>query len=105
MAAPTTSDLGALLGRTVTPTQGTQVLMIVSAMVSSYTRGQGFTAGVPNDALRAVILTSSARFLAHPRQIQMNEQLGPNSAGFREGWTGWTTTELAVLNAHRVRAA
>lgn len=63
MAAPTVSDLGALTGRTVSEEQGTAVLSIATAMASAYTRGPGFTDGVPNDEIRAVILTASARLI------------------------------------------
>lgn len=104
MAAPTYSDLGALLGRTVTEAQGNAAIEVVTAMAQAYTRGQGFTDGAPNDELRAVILTASARLVAHPRQLGMSETLGPESASYREGFTGWTVSELFVLNRYRKRA-
>lgn len=104
MSAPTYSDLGALLGRTVTEAQGTAVIQVITSMVSAYTRGVGFIDGVPNDELRAVVLTASARLLAHPRQLGMAEALGPESASFREGFSGFSVAELFTLNRYRKRA-
>ncbi len=104
MSAPTFSDLAALLGRPVTEAQGNAVIQVITSMVSAYTRSQGFEDGVPNDELRAVILTASARLLAHPRQLGMAETLGPESASYREGFAGWTVSELFVLNRYRRRA-
>jgi hypothetical protein len=97
-------ELGALLGRTVTQEQGNAVLAIVTSMAKAYTRDEGFTAGVPNDELRSVILSASARLIAHPRQLGMSENLGPESASWREGFTGWTVAELFTLNRYRKRA-
>lgn len=79
MSAPTYTDLGALLGRSVTEVQGNAVIQVVTSMVNAYTRGEGFTSGVPNDELCAVVLTAAARLLAHPRQLGMAETVGPES--------------------------
>jgi hypothetical protein len=104
MAAPTVSDLGALTGRTVSEEQGTAVLAIVTAMASAYTRGQGFTAGVPNGELRAVILTASARLAANSGGLLYDEVEGPSQISYRSAFTGWTVPEQFVLNRYRVRA-
>lgn len=104
MSAPTYVDLGALLGRTVTVEQGSAVLTIVTAMASAYTRGIGFTAGVPNAELRAVILTASSRLLSNPRGLMMDEAVGPEAVSYRSAFTGWTLAELFVLNRFRVTA-
>lgn len=105
MATPTVVDLSAVLGRTVSAEQGGAVLSIVTAMVKAYTRGEGFDSdGAPNDELRAVVLTASARLLAHPRQLGMAEALGPESASFREGFSGFSVAELFTLNRYRKRA-
>lgn len=104
MSAPTYTDLGALLGRSVTEVQGNAVIQVVTSMVNAYTRGEGFTSGVPNDELRAVVLTAAARLLAHPRQLGMAETVGPESVSYREGFTGFTVAELFTLNRYRKRA-
>lgn len=104
MAAPTVSDLSGLMGWTVDGAQGAAVLSIVSAMVSEYTRGQGFTNGNPSDGLRAVILFASARLLANPRGLLLTEAVGPEQIEFRSAFTGWTVAEYYVLNRYRKRA-
>ena len=88
--APTVADLTALLygasGQTVDSEQGTQVLAAVTQLASAYTRGWDSLAGVPNADIAAVILTASARLLAHPRQLAVDETVGPDSASFRGGF-------------------
>ncbi|ANR90487.1 hypothetical protein BBJ32_03840 [Mycobacterium avium] len=87
MGAPTVNDLSALLGRDdVNAEQATAVLGIVTAMASAYTRAVGFMAGVPNDDIRAVILTASARLLAEPSQIVAADEMGPFSVQYRAGF-------------------
>lgn len=73
-------------------------------MAHAYTRGGGFINGEPNAEIQAVILTASARLLAHPRQVPMGEVLGPQSATFGRGFDGWSMAELFVLNRYRQRA-
>jgi hypothetical protein len=80
------------------------VMSIVSAMVRAYTRGEGFTDGVPAEDLQAVILTATARLLLNPSQIPFREQMGAFSVDYRGDWIGWTLPELAVLNSYRERA-
>lgn len=104
MAAPTTDDLGAFLGREIDAGQATAVLGIVSAMAAGYTRGQGFTEGEPGPDVRAVILSASARLIADTSQITSEEAMGPFSVSYRAGFDGWSAAELAVLNRYRVRA-
>lgn len=105
---PEVSDLTALLygesGQTVDSEQGTEVLATVTQLANAYTRGVGFTSGVPNADISSVILTASARLLAHPRQLPVDETVGPDSASFRTGFTGWTVLETIVLNRYRVTA-
>jgi hypothetical protein len=69
MAAPTTADLADFVGTDVTTAQGNAVLSVVTALASSYTRGEGFTDGEPNDDVRAVILSAAARLWRDPSQI------------------------------------
>jgi hypothetical protein len=106
--APTVADLTALLygasGQTVDSEQGAQVLAAVTQMASAYTRGQGFSDGVPNADISAVILSAAARLYAHPRQISIDETVGPDSASVRAGFNGWTVLETIVLNRYRVTA-
>ena len=105
---PEVSDLTALLygdsGQTVDSEQGAEVLATVTQLASAYTRAQGFSDGVPNADISAVILTASARLLAHPRQLAVDETVGPDSASFRGGFSGWTVLEGIVLDRYRVRA-
>ncbi len=76
-------------------------LPIVTAMVSAYTRGQGFLDGVPGDDLAAVVVTAVCRLLANPEQLGYDV----GGVGYRGGFVGWSLAELAVLNTHRRRAA
>jgi hypothetical protein len=105
---PQVSDLTALLygdaGQTVDSQQGTQVLATVTQLANAYTRGVGFAAGTPNADISAVILTAAARLLAHPRQLAVDETVGPDSASFHAGFTGWSLLESIVLNRYRVTA-
>jgi hypothetical protein len=97
-------ELGALLARTVTPEQGNAVLAIVSAMAREHTRGRGFTAGVPNEGIRAVILTASARLLFNSTGLLYDEVHGPDSVSYRSAFNGWTLVERIVLDRYRVTA-
>lgn len=76
----------------------------VSQMAQAYTRDVGWTAGVPNADIAAVILTAAARLVANPSQLLTDQTTGPESASFRTAWTGWTVPELYCLNRYRVRA-
>jgi hypothetical protein len=105
MAAPTVSDLAALAGTAVSTGQGTAVLQIATAQVRAYVRGQGFNAtGEPNDELASVILCLASRYLAHPRQLAMDEAEGPSSVSFRSSPGSFSVSELFTLNRYRVNA-
>ncbi|UXA08680.1 hypothetical protein KXD96_11770 [Mycobacterium sp. SMC-2] len=108
MAAPTASDLGTFLGpmygADLDSGQATSVLATVTAMASAYTRGVGFTNGVPNSDISAVILTASARMISHIRQTQVYEVQGPESQNIMDNKLVWSTAELSVLNRYRVMA-
>jgi hypothetical protein len=80
------------------------VLSTITQLANAYTRGVGFTNGVPNADIAAVILTAAARLLAHPRQLAVDETVGPDSASFRAGFSGWSVLETIVLNRYRVTA-
>lgn len=104
MAAPTVSDLTAFVGREVDEGQAGAVIQVVTALASSYTRGNGFAAGVPHDDVRAAILSASARLLADTSQITDEQTMGPFRVTYRDGFDGWSTAELAALNRYRQRA-
>lgn len=103
---PDADDLTQLLAPTVEVDgdQAAAVVGIVTAMARAYTRGGGFAAGSPNEEIGAVILTAAARLLAHPRQVQLGEVVGPMSVTFGRGFDGWTVAETFVLNRYRKRA-
>jgi hypothetical protein len=106
---PTVYDLAEFIARDLSgdeeAAQAQQVITIVTSLVKSYTRGNGFDSeGSPAEDLRAVILTSSARLIFHQFQVPYAEVKGPESFSVREGWVGWTLTELAALNRWRIRA-
>ena len=77
-----------------------QALNTINAMVSAYTRGNGFLGGVPNRELRAVIQAATARLTANPEQV--SSTVGGVTIG--AGFSGWSLAELAVLNRYRKRA-
>lgn len=104
MTAPTSSDLGDLLGREVNGEQGEAVIAIASALTRSYTRGNGFTDGVPADDVRAVIVTRALRMLTDPAEAVESERMGPFATTYRPHDGGWTMGELTVLNRYRERA-
>lgn len=80
----------------------TAALAVVEPMVRAYTRGQGFDP-MPNDAIAAVIVSSTARLITNPSGLVM-EQVGAHS--YRPGtFDGWTLPELAILHTYRRRTA
>jgi hypothetical protein len=103
---PQPSDLQNFLGAnaTVDPTQGASVIAYVTQLVQAYTRGVGFTDGVPNADLWFVILGASARVWAHPRQLPVSQAEGEESVDWRAGFSGWSVAEGLVLDRYRVRA-
>jgi hypothetical protein len=97
VATPTSADLASFVGSAVNDDQATAVLSVIVALASSYTRGGGFTAGEPNDDVRAVILSASVRLLRDPSQIVAGETMGPFAITYRAGFDGWSVAELGVL--------
>ena len=78
---------------------------MITALVRGYTRGEGFVGdGTVADDIRAVILSATARFHAHPGQIRHSVTKGPQAASFGDGFSGWSLAELYVLDRYRVRA-
>ena len=97
------ADVAALMGQPDNPDLVAvidQALETIYQLVSAYTRGNGFTGGVPNPELRAVIRTATARLTANPEQVASTVG-GVTVAG---GFNGWSLAELAVLNRYRKRA-
>ncbi|ORA11375.1 hypothetical protein, partial [Mycobacterium arosiense] len=71
---------------------------------ATYTRGIGFTDGVPNTDLSAVILSATARLVTYAGQVQTYQTQGPETMSFGAAPFAWSTAELLVLNRYRVRA-
>jgi len=103
VSAYTATDLAAYLQHDVDTATAMLVLKVATDAARTYTRGQGFTDGVPGDDVAAVILTSAGRVYVNPAHTQQ-EQI--DDYAVRPGaFTGWTLPELAVLNTYRRRAA
>lgn len=73
---------------------------VVTKMAKAYTRDGGFTAGVPNAEIAAVITTAAARLVANPEQLSSTV----GTVSIRGGFSGWTLTERLVLNRYRIKA-
>ena len=85
----------------VAQAQAEQALTIVTAMIGAYTRGQHLKSdGTPRDGIDEVTLTAAARLFANPEQLAYDS----GSVSMRQGFTGFTLVELAVLNRYRKRA-
>ncbi len=82
------------------------MLSIVSALASAYTRGIGFTDGVPNVEIRAVILSAASRLVVNSPapQAVTHEVQGPSSYRHEGAPFAFSVAELATLNRYRVRA-
>ncbi|MCI4675296.1 hypothetical protein [Candidatus Mycolicibacterium alkanivorans] len=103
MPIVTGGDVAAFLGQgsdTLLVSMCDETVPIITAMVSSYTRGRGFVAGEPDDELAAVIICASARLAANPEQIPTRV----GSVEVRGGFNGFSLAELFILNRYRVRA-
>ncbi|BCP05634.1 hypothetical protein [Mycobacterium paraintracellulare] len=73
---------------------------VITALASGYTRGEGFTDGVPKDDIAAVIVTATARLVANPQQLGTDV----GNVSIRGGFQGFNLAELFVLNRYRKRA-
>ena len=105
MAAYTATDLAASLQQDLDTATATLCLKIAADVAHTYTRGAGFDpiTGDPGDDLAAVILTSAGRGYVNPTHAQQ-ETIDDYTVRFA-GFSGWTLSELAVLNTYRRRAA
>ncbi|WP_225346469.1 hypothetical protein [Mycobacterium intracellulare] len=93
-----------MLGSTVNAERAESVLSLITALVSSWTRGGGFTAGVPADDVRAVILTSAARLLSNATGLLYDEVEGPSQVSYRSAFNGFTLAEQMCLDRYKVMA-
>lgn len=75
---------------------------IVQAIVSAYTRGNGFTAGQPAEDVDAVITTATARLAVNPESTK-RESIDDHDIT-PAVFEGFTLAELFVLNRYRKRA-
>ena len=78
-------------------------LNTVTAMVKAYTRGRGFTDGIPADDLARIIISSTARLISNPTHT-VTSQIDDYSVRHAIS-DGWTLPELAVLHTYRRRTA
>lgn len=88
-------------GDTATIDLAEQHVNIVTVFVRSYTRGRGFTDGIPDSDLEAVIIPVTTRYTVNPEQVRQY-----SSGDYSETpvtLTGFTLLELAVLNLYRRR--
>ncbi|SHX04580.1 Uncharacterised protein [Mycobacteroides abscessus subsp. abscessus] len=104
MAAPTPTELGALLGRPVTTEQADAVLAVVTGHARAYTRGRGFTDGIPNSDIHAVILSAAARLVSHPAQVGTAVVKGPEQASWTAAPFAFSLAERMTLDRYRVNA-
>ncbi|MTB72789.1 hypothetical protein GGG17_12615 [Arsenicicoccus sp. MKL-02] len=104
--APTAAKVAQYLGKGDDPSAlalAEQSLPVVAQFVRAYTRDEGFdTAGVPNDALAAVIVSATARLVTNPEQSR-TVTVGDYSESFAT-FAGFTLPELVTLNRYRRRA-
>lgn len=71
-------------------------------MVKAYTRGRGFTGGVPAEDVAAVIVSCAARLYRNPT-LDRSQQVGPFQTA-PGSFHGWSLPELAILHNYRRRA-
>lgn len=95
----------ALCKRDASDEQLAEAVELVFALAYDYTRGRGFTAGVPAPTLRSVIVTGAARLAGNPLQTPVQVSAGAVSERYGAGFVGWSLAELAVLNRYRRTAA
>ena len=69
----------------------------LTALARRYTRGNGFTGGVPDEPIVRVITTAAARLAANPEQLK--SEIG--TAVMRGAFEGWSPLEKLVLDSYR----
>lgn len=106
MATPTATDVAKFLGQgddTSLVALAGEHLPIITAWVKSYTRGVGFTANVPDDAIAAVIVAATARLTQNP-EGHITLSIDDYSARMTV-FEGFTLVERMVLDGFRRKAA
>lgn len=102
---PTARDVTDFLGQssdaTIVALAGEHLPFVMEA-VRAYTRGSGFTAGIPADDLGLVIVASTARLAVNPA-LHRSEWVGDYRVNYGS-FAGWTLPEQAILNRYRRRA-
>ncbi|MBG6237388.1 hypothetical protein IWX78_000331 [Mycetocola sp. CAN_C7] len=106
MAAPTATDVANYLDRgddfELVTLAGVH-LPLITQLVKAYTRGNGFTADVPDDIVRAVIISATARLTQNP-----DGTITVNIDDFQTRKTvfeGFSLIERVVLDGYRRKAA
>jgi hypothetical protein len=84
-------------GNTVLETQIASHVDVIAALAKSYTRGNGFTDGEPDETITKVIVSATARLVANPEQTET--QVG--TVVLRSYFTGFSVIERLVLNEYR----
>ena len=111
MVAPTAAEVVAFLAPEEYAVEKVTALAeshlpIVTTMVRSYVRDNGFVLDDPRDDLAHVIVSSTARLVQNPRMMTEDSH-GIDDASSTKRlavFNGWTLPELAVLNRYRKRA-
>lgn len=94
------SDLLGRLGKLTERDPG-EALGIVYGYVETFTRGRGFSNGVPTDDVAAVIVSAAARLAASPTLKPLVE-VGPTTLRHRP-FDSFTMAERQVLHRYRQR--
>jgi hypothetical protein len=105
MTAPVALDVAKFLGDTHGDTVdlAEQHLPLVSEMVRTHTRGRGFVGDVPNAAIRAVIISATARLTANPDSV-ISLTVDDYSVR-RTVFEGFSLIERQVLDSFRRKTA
>lgn len=106
MVIVSATDVAAFLGRgddTELVALAGAHLPIVTEMVKAYTRGVGFTDGIPNDAIAAAILSATARLSSNPDgtiTIAVDDFQTRKTV-----FEGFSIAERIILDGYRRKAA
>lgn len=77
---------------------------VAHGQIGAYCRGRHVDRrGNYRPGIRSVVLTVGARILANPGQISSNVQVGAAAVRKGAGFSGFTLSELSVLDRYRKR--